>query len=450
MAYGFGTTVNPQLGAVDYSNYLRGALTGAQMQAQGTGAIGQGIQNALGSIGQGINQYAENKKKLKAQEGSIKSFSNLLNSARAVELKRNRPQAEVVTYLDDALSKLNDSSLSTDERFAFTTKAVEGLSSIIQLGAQSAKEQEAKNAAEFGNALRFYGGNLPGMFDTGRFTPEERAAGTNQYLNQRNLEAEATARLTPKTDKPSFQQQSVIAEVRAFEDKEGRPPTPSETAAIYANVQQRSRGGIEINTGEKYLDQETSKATVKRNQGLLSDAEIGQATMRKTIELKNLLENGDVNTGVFANIMQAKDRFIAGFGGEEAIKSASQTELAQAFMGSEVFQLFQQLGVGAKGLDTPPERDFMMKVLTGDITMQKQAILGLAKRRYDEGRRAIEKYNRTFGKSERYRSWVDEYTMGDAPVYEVIDWSDSRSDSGLPPEPSDRVRTFNPQTRKLE
>ena len=61
MAYGFGTTVNPQLGAVDYSNYLRGALTGAQMQAQGTAAIGQGIQNALGSIGQGIKKYQENK-----------------------------------------------------------------------------------------------------------------------------------------------------------------------------------------------------------------------------------------------------------------------------------------------------------------------------------------------------------------------------------------------------
>jgi hypothetical protein len=61
MAYGFGTTVNPQLGAVDYSNYLRGALSGAQMQAQGTAAIGQGIQSALGSIGQGIKKYQENK-----------------------------------------------------------------------------------------------------------------------------------------------------------------------------------------------------------------------------------------------------------------------------------------------------------------------------------------------------------------------------------------------------
>lgn len=61
MAYGFGTGVQAGLGATDYSNYLRGALSGAQMEAQGTAAIGQGIQNALGSIGQGIKKYQENK-----------------------------------------------------------------------------------------------------------------------------------------------------------------------------------------------------------------------------------------------------------------------------------------------------------------------------------------------------------------------------------------------------
>lgn len=61
MAYGFGTGVQAGLGATDYSNYLRGALSGAQMQAQGTAAIGQGIQSALGSIGQGIKKYQENK-----------------------------------------------------------------------------------------------------------------------------------------------------------------------------------------------------------------------------------------------------------------------------------------------------------------------------------------------------------------------------------------------------
>jgi hypothetical protein len=47
MAYGFGNTVNPQLGATNYSGFLQGALSGAQMQAQGGAAIAQGLQSAF-------------------------------------------------------------------------------------------------------------------------------------------------------------------------------------------------------------------------------------------------------------------------------------------------------------------------------------------------------------------------------------------------------------------
>lgn len=61
MAYGFGSGVQAELGTTDYSNYLRGALSGAQMQAQGGAAIGAGVQNALAGIGKGIQKYQENK-----------------------------------------------------------------------------------------------------------------------------------------------------------------------------------------------------------------------------------------------------------------------------------------------------------------------------------------------------------------------------------------------------
>jgi hypothetical protein len=61
MAYGFGNTVNPQLGATNYSGFLQGALSGAQMQAQGGAAIGQGIASAGQGIGAGIEKYQQNK-----------------------------------------------------------------------------------------------------------------------------------------------------------------------------------------------------------------------------------------------------------------------------------------------------------------------------------------------------------------------------------------------------
>jgi len=79
MAYGFGTTVNPQLGAVDYSNYLRGALSGAQMQAQGGAAIGAGVQNALAGIGKGIQGYRQKKEEKRIMEGAQEMLKTIYN-----------------------------------------------------------------------------------------------------------------------------------------------------------------------------------------------------------------------------------------------------------------------------------------------------------------------------------------------------------------------------------
>jgi len=83
MAYGFGTGVQAGLGATDYSNYLRGALTGAQLQAQGQAAIGQGIQNALSSIGVGVQKYMKNKEEKRIINEATDRITPLLESPLA-------------------------------------------------------------------------------------------------------------------------------------------------------------------------------------------------------------------------------------------------------------------------------------------------------------------------------------------------------------------------------
>jgi hypothetical protein len=103
MAYGFGTTVNPQLGAVDYSNYLRGALSGAQMQAQGGAAIGAGVQNALAGIGEGIQKYQQNKILQSEIMGGVEENINFLvnNNPESIQ---NAPKAvqDVLRRMEDA------------------------------------------------------------------------------------------------------------------------------------------------------------------------------------------------------------------------------------------------------------------------------------------------------------------------------------------------------------
>jgi hypothetical protein len=78
MAYGFGNTVNPQLGATNYSGYLQGALSGAQMQAQGGAAIAQGIQSAIASAGAGVKKYLENKETKEMLNSALPKITNAL------------------------------------------------------------------------------------------------------------------------------------------------------------------------------------------------------------------------------------------------------------------------------------------------------------------------------------------------------------------------------------
>jgi hypothetical protein len=78
MAYGFGNTVNPQLGATNYSGYLQGALSGAQMRAQGGAAIGKGIQSAIASASAGVKKYLENKETKEMLNSALPKITNAL------------------------------------------------------------------------------------------------------------------------------------------------------------------------------------------------------------------------------------------------------------------------------------------------------------------------------------------------------------------------------------
>ena len=51
------------------------------------------------------------------------------------------------------------------------------------------------------------------------------------------------------------------------------------------------------------------------------------------------------------------------------------------------------LGIGAKGLDTPAEREFLRQVMTGTISMDKNALIKMTQIRRDIEKRSIDRYN---------------------------------------------------------
>ena len=133
MAYGFGTTVNPQLGAVDYSNYLRGALAGAQMQAQGGAAIGAGVQNALANIEQGIQGFQKRQKENSILTGQIGAMAQ---------------QAGVGEFLDEKNKKLLNEFIDPEKELN-NKKLSQLMASLSVASAENQKNQEnAQKAME--------------------------------------------------------------------------------------------------------------------------------------------------------------------------------------------------------------------------------------------------------------------------------------------------------------
>jgi hypothetical protein len=84
MAYGFGNTVNPQLGATNYSGFLQGALSGAQMQAQGGAAIGQGIAQGLQNFAQGIEKYQKKKEEKETKQANVNLVADMIRENRGL------------------------------------------------------------------------------------------------------------------------------------------------------------------------------------------------------------------------------------------------------------------------------------------------------------------------------------------------------------------------------
>jgi hypothetical protein len=115
----------------------------------------------------------------------------------------------------------------------------------------------------------------------------------------------------------------------------------------------------------------------------------------KINETLNLLEQGSATTGLGADIINNINRAQVLFtGSKKKINEVSDTELLNSLLGADVFPQIGALGIGAKGLDTPAEREFLRQVMTGTINMNKETLVRLTKLRKKYEERSLGEYNK--------------------------------------------------------
>jgi hypothetical protein len=134
-----------------------------------------------------------------------------------------------------------------------------------------------------------------------------------------------------------------------------------------------------------------------RDVGIVTLAETAAESMPKiqdTLAVLRKTKNGPI-TGIGAEILlnfeRVKAKLLKDKGSIEKVKN---TELLDAFLGSEVFPMITALGIGARGLDTPAEREFLRGVFTGTIAMSNATLIEMTEIRERIAQRAIDKYNK--------------------------------------------------------
>ena len=156
-------------------------------------------------------------------------------------------------------------------------------------------------------------------------------------------------------------------------------------------------GGTTIDLGDKgrsALFAATGKAVAEQDLGQISAAEKAVGSIRDLDEVYRVLDTGQPITGVLSDLRLNVDRFMATFGNDaDAARRATDTQLLNALLGSDVFDAIAALGIGARGLDTPAEREFLRSVMTGTTAMTEESIRRLTDIRRKALVRAIEQYN---------------------------------------------------------
>ncbi len=155
----FGQGINPALGRIDYTPYMQGAMQGAQMQARGMEALGQGIS-------QGLKEYYKNREEKQIIEGVTNNVSDFLekhpDAAPQFGLKDPKDKKAINVIIKsagggDALTgaKTIQASLGQLDQMFTAKKAAEIDNRNFMLGVQTGKIPEGASPAVAQSVMKF-------------------------------------------------------------------------------------------------------------------------------------------------------------------------------------------------------------------------------------------------------------------------------------------------------
>ena len=201
------------------------------------------------------------------------------------------------------------------------------------------------------------------------------------------------AKLMSKEAKESFRPMT-IDEKKQSGLPTDRPYQISTTGKIQ-DIGTGPQSVVNVLPGESERQKGYAKFGVEENTKIYVSGQTAVRNIAKINETLNLIEKGDPTTGIGADLINNVNRTKLLFtDSKKKINQVSDTELLNSLLGADVFPQIGALGIGAKGLDTPAEREFLRQVMTGTINMNKETLVRLTNLRKKYEEKSITEYNR--------------------------------------------------------
>ncbi len=166
---------------------------------------------------------------------------------------------------------------------------------------------------------------------------------------------------------------------------------------------------------------------------LFTSAKSAVENIAKLDEALTIIEEGDINLGIGSEVLTNFNRLKAQFLNDpEAASITAQNQYLDSLLGSDVFTAIGALGIGARGLDTPAERDFLIQVMTGSRTMDREALAALTNFRKIREVKMMKRYNEAIdsGRLAEYSDLgytVEKLEVPEMPVIKLTTVEDVRS-----------------------
>ena len=329
-------------------------------------AIGRGAYGLAGALGGALGgQDPELQRVTRRQQvaGQI-DYTNLASIRQAMEMLPDDPVA--VQQLSDIYRQVQESAAKVASDQALTTQRLrenEGASPVQQL-------------------LR-----------TGKFTPASVAA----YQTSGEIGDLKPVDSATKTQVVETAGGQLLIDMGSGETIANLGKAPDRRSVTNVNVS---------NTAENEYAKKVGTATATADLNIIDSAQAVASTLPKMYETLRLIETGALNTGFAAELQQVVDRAKTKILSDKAAgKRVTDTEYLDALLGSDVFPQISALGIGARGLDTPAEREFLRQVITGTISLDRETLKRMTDFRIKSAERAVEGYNKklTAGELNQYQ-----------------------------------------------